>query len=157
MKSDSPAAQLATLIARYSPEVARVARAALTKMRRRLPGAVELVYDNYNALVIAFGPTEKRGDLVLSIVLYPRWVSMFFTKGAELRDPKKLLKGSGKTYRHLVLASARDLDRREVDRLITDALDKADVPIDRAQKNRTIIRAIVAKQRPRRPSSRTTA
>jgi hypothetical protein len=40
---------------------------ALAKMRARLPGAVELVYDNYNALAIGFGPTERTSEAVFSI------------------------------------------------------------------------------------------
>jgi hypothetical protein len=154
MKTPSPAAQLEKFIGRHSTEVAKVARAALAKMRKRLPGAVELVYDNYNALAIAFGPNERRSDLILSIALYPRWVSLFFTKGASLRDPKKLLAGSGKTYRHVRLEEAAVLDRPEIDALIADALAKADVAIDPTLKNRTVIRAIAPKQRARRPPRR---
>jgi len=50
-------------------------------MRARLPGAVELVYDNHNALAIGFGPTERASDAVFSIALFPRWVSLFFLRG----------------------------------------------------------------------------
>ncbi len=53
----SPEKRLAGFIAKYTPEVQSVATAVLAKLRARLPGAVELVYDNYNALAIAFGPT----------------------------------------------------------------------------------------------------
>ena len=65
--SESPAKQLAGFLGRYDPKVAAVARAALTKIRRRVPGALELVYDNYDALVIGFGPTERASDAILSI------------------------------------------------------------------------------------------
>jgi hypothetical protein len=154
VKTASPAAQLETFVRRYSPEVAKIARGAVARMRRRLRGAVELVYDNYNALVIAFGPTERAGDLILSIALYPRWVNLFFAKGAKLRDPKKVLVGSGKTIRHVVLEDADTLDRPEVQALIAQAVERADIAIDSKKKNRTIIRAVVAKQRPRRPAAR---
>jgi hypothetical protein len=33
-------------------------------MRGYLPGAIELVYDNYNALAIGFGPSEKSSDAI---------------------------------------------------------------------------------------------
>jgi hypothetical protein len=46
----SPEKQLDDFIAKYSPEIGMLTRAALAKMRARLPGAIELVYDNYNAL-----------------------------------------------------------------------------------------------------------
>jgi hypothetical protein len=62
-------------------------------MRRRLPGATELIYDNYNALAIGFGPGERSSDAVFSIAVWPRWVSLFFLRGTRLHDPGKLLKG----------------------------------------------------------------
>jgi hypothetical protein len=49
--ADSPHAQLKSFMARYRPEVARIGRAALAAIRTQLPGTVEMVYDNYNALV----------------------------------------------------------------------------------------------------------
>jgi hypothetical protein len=69
-----------------------VARAARAKVRQMLPGAHELAYDNYNALALAFIPTEKPSDMVLSPALYPRWVSLFFARGVGLPDPDGLLR-----------------------------------------------------------------
>src|SRR5262245_30935320 len=109
MKDKAPEEQLADFIAKYTPEIGALARAALTKMRARLPGAIELVYDNYNALAIGFSPTERTSDVIFSIALYPRWVSLFFFPGVDLPDPQKLLKGGGKTVRHIILESAADL------------------------------------------------
>ena len=45
-------AQIESFIAKFTDEVAPQIRAARAEMQRRLPGAVELVYDNYNALAI---------------------------------------------------------------------------------------------------------
>src|SRR5437762_11157315 len=113
----SPEDQLAAFIARFTPEVADLAHAALEKMRARLPGAVELVYDNYNALAIGFGPTERASDAIFSIALFPRWVSLFFLQGANLPDPNGLLKGSGKKAKHIVLKNATMLDQPAVQAL----------------------------------------
>jgi hypothetical protein len=41
---------------------AKLARAALTTMRKRLPGAVELVYDNAYALLVGFSPDAMEHD-----------------------------------------------------------------------------------------------
>ena len=84
-----------------------LAKAVLKKMRARLPGAVELVYDNYNALVIGFGPNERASDAVFSIALYPKWINLFFLYGAMLEDPKEILRGSGKQVRRLLLKTRR--------------------------------------------------
>lgn len=144
-------AQLAGFIGKYTPEIQALAQAALKTMRARCPGAVELVYDNYNALAIAFGPTDRRSDIILSITLYPRWVSLFFTHGAALPDPQRLLKGSGTAIRHIVLDDAATLDRPAVRALITQALARAATPLDRRAARRVIIKLVSARQRPRRP------
>jgi len=147
-----PEKQLAIFVARYAPDIAALARAALGKMRARLPGAIELVYDNYNALAIAFGPTERTADVICSITLYPRWVSLFFRYGAKLPDPEKLLTGSGTSVRHIVLAAATDLDKPAVRALIAHAVANAARPLDRTQRRRIVVKSIAAKQRPRRPA-----
>jgi hypothetical protein len=144
-------ARLQAFLAEYSAPVRAVAEAALKNVRQRLPGAVELVYDNYNALAIAFSPTERRADIVLSVTLYPRWVSLFFTRGVDLPDSKKLLKGSGKTIRHVVLEDAAAVNSAEIDALITHAIQMAPAPLTRSAKRRAIIKMALAKKRPRRP------
>ena len=143
--------ELNRFIARFTPEVSKLAQEALKKMRKRLPGAVEMVYDNYNALVIGFGPNERASDAIFSIVLYPRWINLFFLQGASLADPKKLLKGSGNVVRHIVLESAKDLDQPDVKAMMNLALKSARVGIEQNATRKIIIKSVSAKQRPRRP------
>jgi hypothetical protein len=152
MSDNSSEFQLAGFIAKYTPEIEALAHAALAKMRARLPGAIELVYDNYNALAIGFGPTERASDVIFSIALYPRWVSLFFFPGVDLPDPEHLLKGSGKVTRHIVLKDAADLDTPAVKTLMAHALERAENPLNSVAPGKIIIKSISAKQRPRRPS-----
>lgn len=152
MADQTPKQQLDAFIAKFAPEVAGQTKKALAAMRKRLPGALELVYDNYNALAIGFGPTERTSEVIFSIAVYPRWVSLFFYHGAKLKDPKKVLKGSGTQVRHIVLDTTARLAHADVDALMTQALAQAKVPLDPKQKNRIVIKSIAAKQRPRRPS-----
>src|SRR5580704_14882912 len=102
-KEKTPKEQLDAFIDRFTPEVAKVARGAIARMRKLTPGAQELVYDNYNALAIGFSPTERASDGIFSIALYPPHASLFFLQGAKLPDPKKRLRGSGSVVRHVVL------------------------------------------------------
>jgi hypothetical protein len=149
----TPEAQLDEFLAKFTPDVEARARAALEKMRARLPGAVQLVYDNYNALAIAFGANEKLSGVVFSIALYPRWVSLFFSRGTELSDPHGLLRGSGKGIRHIVLDDIALFDDPAVEALIAESLALAAPPIDPSQPARLIVKSISAKQRPRRPTA----
>jgi hypothetical protein len=153
-KSDSEAErELQGFIDKFTPEIAALARACLKKLRARLPGATQTIYDNYNALAIGFGPSNRASEAVFSLVLYPRWVTLFFLRGAGLPDPHGILKGSGNVVRHTVLASAADLDKPAVRELMATALNRAIVPIDPAAAAGMEIRAIAAKQRPRRPAN----
>jgi len=145
--------QLASFIARFSPEVASLAGEILLKMRQLCHTALELVYDNYNALAIGFGPTESASDAIFSIAVFPRWVSLFFLQAKGLPDPDKILKGSGTVARHVVLPSAETLNEPAVQSLMREAKARAKVPFDAHGKHRLIIKSISPTQRPRRPST----
>jgi hypothetical protein len=154
MSALTPQRQLDVFIDRYTDEVAAAMRAALRHLRRRVPGATELVYDNYNALGVGFGPSDRPAEIVLSIVAYPRWVSLFFLQsGARLADPQQLLKGSGSRVRHIVLTSPDVIAAPAVDALIGQALRAAKVAIDPARRRVLVIKSVAAQQRPRRPAS----
>lgn len=139
-------------MAKYDPEIAKQARAALVKMRKLVPGAVELVYDNYNTLAIGFAPGERASEVVFSIALYPKWVTLFFMQGQGLKDPEKRLAGSGARVRSVRLEQgAATLEEPAVRELIAQAMERAKVPIDAKAKRRMVIKSVSAKQRPRRP------
>jgi hypothetical protein len=149
--------QLAGFMARFTDEVATLAEAILGEMRRLYPTALELVYDNYNALAIGFGPTERASDAVFSIALFPRWVSLFFLQANGLPDPEKILRGKGSVARHVVLPSPATLHEPAVAELMREAVARAKVPFDPRGAHRLIVKSISAKQRPRRPAEKIAA
>jgi hypothetical protein len=149
---DDAAAQLDGFIDKYTPDIAALTRALYARMKARVPGATILVYDNYNALAIGFAAGERVKDVVLSLAVFPRWVSLFFMQGRWLDDPHGLLRGSGNQVRHVPAISEASFDDPRLDALIEDALDKADRPIDPAGEQLLIIKSISPKQRPRRPT-----
>jgi hypothetical protein len=140
MAAPTAAKQLDFFIGRFSPEIATQARGVLKKVRASLPGAVEMVYDKANALVVGFGPTEKPSEAVFSVVVYPRWILLYFLQGAVLADPNLLLKGAGRIGRHIRLTDAKTLDDLLVRELMDDAVDLMDVPFPPGQKSKIVIR-----------------
>ena len=56
---DEAQRQLDGFIDKFTPDIAALTRRLFERMKSRLPGAVIMVYDNYNALVIGFGPSER--------------------------------------------------------------------------------------------------
>ncbi len=147
--------QLDRFMAAFTPEVEALARAVLKKMRERLPNAVEMVYDNYNALVCGFGPTERASEAIFSIVMYPRYVSLCFLQGAVLTDPKGLLQGDGNVVRHIRLEDEKTLNRADVKAMMALALKMAEVPMDKKAEYKLVIKSVSPKQRSRRPLDET--
>lgn len=151
---ETPARALAGFLAKYTPSMAKEGRAALARMRKLVPGAVQMVYDNWNGLVVGFGPNERASDAVVSILMLPDHVTLCFIQDApSLPDPKRLLQGTGKVVRHIKLSSARDLDSPPIRALIKIAVRQSDVPFVRGAVTRLVIKSISPKQRPRRPAS----
>ena len=148
-----PQAQLDGFIDKFTPEVALLTRKLLDKMKARVPGATIMVYDNYNALAIGFGPSDRAGKAVLSLAVMPRWVTLCFLFGAGLPDPHRLLNGSGSRVRHVRLHAAEDFDDPRVQDLLAAAFDRSEPPINPTREQQLIIKSISGKQRPRRPKN----
>lgn len=145
--------QIAGFLAKYTPEIVAFATDSRKRMRKELPGGVEFVYDNYNALVFGYGPSERPSEAVLSLAVVPRWVTLCFLKGAKLSDPKKLLKGGGNIVRNIRLTGPQDLDDPDVHDLVRAAIAAAAPSFPGGAPPRTIVKSVSAKQRPRRPSA----
>ena len=146
--------QLDTFLARYTPAIEKQARAMRKKMQSRYPHAIEMVYDNYNALVIGYCPTERPSEAIFSLAMLPDHVSLCFLQNAgKLPDPTKLLQGNGNTARHIKLKGPSDLDLPAVKTLMKEAERRAGKPFDNNVESVLVIRSISAKQRPRRPAN----
>jgi hypothetical protein len=150
---DEAEARLDGFLEKFDPEVAAQARTHLAKMRFRLPAATIMVYDNYNALAIGFAPGHRASEAVLSLAVFPRWVTLCFLFGADLPDPDGRLKGSGSRVRHIRLVPEGVLDDPYVVTLISEAAARATPPFDPAAEQRLVIKSVSAKQRPRRPAA----
>lgn len=150
----SPSKQLAGFIAKFDPKIARHIRACRSVMRKLLPTAVEMVYDNYNFFVIGYGPSERASDAIFSVVADANGVGLAFLQGAKLPDPKKLLQGSGKVNRYIRLPALDLLKSHDVGDLMKSALAHARVPLPATGGGYLVIKSVSAKQRPRRKAKK---
>src|SRR2546421_183569 len=66
-------AQISDFLRKYSPEIQTQLSAARSHLRALFPRGFELIFDNYNALVFGFSPTERTTDSFVSVAGYPRW------------------------------------------------------------------------------------
>ena len=157
VRSIAPAKQLEGFIAKYDKDVGKLARSARTAVRKRLPTANELVYDNYQFLAIGYSGTERTSDCIVSLAVSPKGVALSFYYGASLSDPHGVLLGSGNQNRFIRLASAATLNEPAVAALIDAAVAQSKTPLPAKGRGQTIIKSISAKQRPRRRARRTSS
>lgn len=126
-RDPNPERQLTQAFARFAAPRAKLARALRTKLRARLPGLVEVVYEyeRQEAVVVAYSPSGKGYDAACSLRISPTEARLYFADGPRLARiaPRGLLHGSGSKVRYVELASAADLGRPEIEALIVGALE----------------------------------
>jgi hypothetical protein len=149
----TPAQQLTAFIAKFDPSVAKLVRSARSVLRKEFPTAIELVYDNYNALAIGYSTSERVSDVLFSLAVYPRWIDLYFMNGRSLPDPNGLLRGSGKKGAFVRLDDLSMLNDAAVKMLLDAAVRNSNSPLPAKGKGYTVIKSISAKQRSRRPRS----
>jgi hypothetical protein len=149
-KSKDAEGQLKGFIEKFEPERQALIRSVRKALRKRMPTANELVWDNYNFFVIGYSPTERPSDTFFSIAGAANGVGLSFYHGATLPDPHKILLGSGSQNRFIRLESKETLSRPEVEALISAAVAQGNTPLAAQGKGKLIIRSISAKQKPRR-------
>lgn len=148
----SAEAQLSAIIDKFAPEHLKLIRALRKSLRKRLPTAFEIVYEYRSWLVISFSPTAQGFEGVLAIRGDAEGVKFYFSRGKELPDPEKLLKGSAQV-RFIDVESASTLTRPAVARLIDEAIARNPVPFASDGPGPVVIRSASAKKSPARKSS----
>jgi hypothetical protein len=144
--------QIDGFLAKYTPEIARQLREARKHLQGYLPRGYELVFENYNALVFGYSPNEKSTGAIISVAGYPKWTTLFFLHGTQLDDPDGVLEGAGKTVRSVRLQPFERLASPAVHTLLLQAIALAEGAFDAAPPLSTVVKTVVAKQRPRRPA-----
>jgi hypothetical protein len=153
-KPEAEAARhLAAFLARFEPSVAALAKAALARARALTPPSYELIYDAYNALSVGFSLSERPSEHFLQVAVYPRHVNFGFPFGTELTDVSRRLGGTGARVRHLTVRTRVELQDAALARFVRQAVEQA---LSRAtseppSRRRQVVKAIYARQRPRRP------
>jgi Domain of unknown function (DU1801) len=145
--------QLSKFIAKFEPKHRALIGSVRRALRKRLPTANELVWDNYNFFVIAYSATERPSDSIVTLAAASNGVGLSFYRGSTLPDPHGILQGSGKQNRFIRLESAKTLVRPEVEALIAAAVAQGKTPLPSRGRGKLVIRSVSAKQRPRRKPS----
>jgi hypothetical protein len=136
----TPEAQLRSFNERFDPEHQEFIRSVQAALRKRFPTANEVAYDYSRFFVIAYSPTDRGIDAMVSIAARADGVDLYFNNGPQLPDPKKLLRGSGKQTRFVRVEAVEQLADADVEALIAAAIDHASIPLPSEGTGSLIIR-----------------
>ncbi len=142
--------QISEFIDRFDPKTAEIIRQCREELRKLLPTATELIYDNYNFFVIGYCSSTRPSSCIVSLAAAANGVGLSFYHGATLKDPAHLLLGTGRQNRFVRLPSVQALQMPGALALIHQAIEFAPFPLPTAGGGSTIIQAVSAKQKPRR-------
>jgi len=98
----------------YDREVRDLALKLRALVIEEMAPCYENIYDAYSAVAIGYGTSERLSDGVCHIAVYSKHVNLGFNDGATLADPKKILKGIGKSIRHITIKETSNLARPEI-------------------------------------------
>jgi hypothetical protein len=122
-----------TILAGRPPIIAETALHARSLVLSLLPEVYEVVWTIQKNAGYGTGP-KKQTEHFCWISPASGHVTFGFNYGAELPDPKRLLEGSGKLFRHVKLHTVADVDAAAFRALVTAAITHRvppPLPLDR--------------------------
>lgn len=87
-----------------------------------IPDTNELIWDNYNAVAMAYSKSEKLKDAVCHIAVYAKFVNFGFNRGAELSKKGLKLEGKGKLIRHIKVDDFNTFPKELIEKMIYEAV-----------------------------------
>lgn len=101
----------------FSEEIKELTRQTRRSIHEILPEVVEVVWIHQKNIGFGTGP-KKKTEHFCWLMPAKHHVTLGFNYGAELPDPKGLLEGSGKLFRHHKIKSMEELSNPELIALI---------------------------------------
>ena len=98
------------------------------------PESNELLYHTH-ALTSLFSISEKMSDAFCMISIYSNHLNLGFNKGTLIKDPHKLLIGTGKLIRHIPINNKSDYRNDKINDLIKSSIDFAIKDMDKPTKS----------------------
>lgn len=110
------------LMGNCTPGVRGIAVKTRRLVKKLLPGMQEIVRMGWKT--VTYSPDGGMKNAVCSIGPQKSYVNLVFSKGAELKDPKGLLEGTGKSIRHVKIRGAGDVSSKDLEALVRQAARK---------------------------------
>lgn len=86
------------------------------------PTCNELIWDNYNAVAMAYSKSDKLKDAFCHIAVYAKHINFGFNRGSELTKSQLKLSGNGKLIRHITVNNFEEFPENEIRKMLFEAI-----------------------------------
>ena len=145
-----PNPQLKTFITPYNDRIQKLTIELREFITDLVPEANELIWDNYNAVAIAYSKSEQLKDAFCHIALYSKHINFGFNRGTELTKTNVQLNGKGKRIRHLSVNDFESFPKAAIKKMILEAVQISEIYnnelIGRSKAPKSIVMSISEKK-----------
>jgi len=117
-----PNPQLSTFLKPYDKNIRSLTIELRNFITELVPEANELIWDNYNAVAMAYSKSDKLKDAFCHIAVYSGHVNFGFNRGAELSPSTLKLNGAGKLIRHIKIKNFASFPKELISNMIWEAV-----------------------------------
>ncbi|WP_400075413.1 hypothetical protein [Winogradskyella sp. R77965] len=114
--------ELKKFLLAYDHDIQKLTLALRDFVTDLIPEANELIWDNYNAVALAYSKSEKLKDAFCHIAVYSKHVNFGFNRGVELTNGNLKLEGKGKLIRHISVKKIESFPKDDISKMIWEAV-----------------------------------
>ncbi len=114
--------ELQKFLSPYDAEIQKLVNELREFIGGLVPEANVLIWDNYNAVAIAFSKSERLKDAFCHIAVYTKHVNLGFNRGTELSKSSIELSGKGKLIRHITIKNMKNFPKNAIEKMIWEAV-----------------------------------
>jgi hypothetical protein len=121
-RHDNVPAELIEFLARYDPAIHSLALSLRQVVLHAIAPCHEYIFKMRSKVMLLYGATARvMTDGICQIAVLRHHVTLVFPDGVDLEDPTRVLRGSGRTMRHVRVMASSDLARPELGLLLRQA------------------------------------
>ena len=106
----------------YPTNIQELALAMREFITSQIPEANELIWDNYNAVAIAYSKSKVLKDAFCHLSVYANHVNFGFNRGSELSPNNVNLLGQGALIRHIKVTQFSSFPQEEIKTMLWEAM-----------------------------------
>jgi len=121
-RHDNVPAELIGFLDKYDPAIHSLALGLRQVVLNAIAPCHEYIFQMRSKVVLLYGATARiMADGICQIAIFRHHVTLVLPDGIDLEDPTRVLRGTGRTMRHVRVTASSDLARPELRSLLRQA------------------------------------